>query len=139
MNRFLFTDRGGLEKGLVDLWLVLTAGTSGAIPSLTATSSRANGISSVVLDSTGVVSVHLQDNFAGLEAVDGTIAQATFSNTTASLVALGAPSTEDCGSATDPKVVFNLFASGAAGVRVLANMAAGDVLRIHMVFRKLVD
>ncbi len=134
MNRFQFTDRGALEKGITDLLLVFTAGTSGAVPS---TLTNEQGIASVVLDSTGVLSVHLQDTFFQLLYAEGEIQQASASNVTAWQVVR---KSEDVGSATDPKVVFNLYGQDSvSGLRALANMAVDDVITIHLVLKHIAD
>lgn len=124
MNRTLFTDRGGAQKRVADVWLMFTAGTAGAIPTdLT----YAEFISSVVLDSTGVITVHLQDTYIDVIEIDGTITQASASVSTASRV-VPAPTT-NVGSATDPKVVINMLASDDG---LVADMAVGDIFRLHL-------
>lgn len=123
MDRFLYQDRGSAQKRIADVWLMFTAGTAGAIPT---SLDYAEYISSVVLDSTGVITVHLQDVYIDCIEIDGSIAQATPSVSTASRVV---PSiSTNVGSATDPKVVINMLASDDG---LVANMAAGDVFRLH--------
>ena len=132
MKRSGHMDRQARRNGLVDLYLNFTAGTSGAVPALSTMAER-EGFILPVLDSTGVLSVYLDDNYLTLVEAHGEIQQASFSNTTASIVRRASENVDD---ATAPVVVFNLFASGAAGVRVLANMGTGDVFTVHLVLTK---
>lgn len=124
MDRMLFTDRGGSQKRIADIWIMFTAGTAGAIPT---TLDYAEFVSSIVLDSTGVISVHLQDAYIDVLEIDGSVAQGTPAATTAGYVVPDA--TTNVGSATDPKVVVRMLRPDTGAV---ANMVSGDVFRLHI-------
>jgi len=124
MDRFIYTDRGGSQKRICDIWIMFTAGASGAIPTNLA---YADFVSSITLDSTGVISVHLQDVYVDVLEIDGSIAQTTPSVSTACVVR---PSIDtDVGDATDPVVVVRLLADDDG---LVANMGTGDVFRLHL-------
>ncbi len=124
MNRTLYTDRGGAQKRVADIWLVFTAGTAGAIPTdLT----YAEFIDSVTLDSTGVITVNLQDTYIEALEIDGSIEQATDAATTAGYIV--PDNSTDVGSATAPKVVVRMLRPDTGAV---ADMAAGDIFRLHI-------
>lgn len=123
MDRSLYPDRGSAQKRIADIWLMFTAGTSGAIPT---TLDYAEFISSVVLSGTGIITVNLQDVYIDALEIDGSVEQASLSASTASRVTPAAAT--DVGDATTPKVVVQLLkADGTA-----ANMAIGDVFRLHI-------
>lgn len=124
MDRFLYTDRGAAVKRIADVYLMFTAGTAGAIPT---TLTYAEYIESVTLDSTGVITVNLQDAYVDCIGCEGNIEQASDSAATARYVVPA--DTTDVGDATAPKVVVNLIA-GDDGA--LADMAVGDIFRLHL-------
>jgi hypothetical protein len=127
-NGFLYTDRASFEKGQVDIWLEFTATTSGAVPS---TLTRAKGISSVVLTSTGLLTVNLRSTYAYLFEVTGSIAQASLSASTGMIVTPAI--TTAVTHATVPKIVLNMLSAAGAA----ADMAIGDVFRMHAVVGRL--
>lgn len=124
MDRFLYTDRGALEKRTCDLYLVFTAGTSGVIPT---TFTHAEGFGTITLDSTGVITANLQDTYYDLLFCDGRIKQASASVSTASRVEL---KTNSVTSGTAPLVTVNLLASDDGAV---ADMGTGDIFFLHLI------
>jgi hypothetical protein len=128
MNGFMFQDLASLEKGTGRLYLEFVAGASGAVP---ATLVRSKGIRSVVLTSTGLLTVNLSQPWSKNFFAAGSITQASLSAVTGLIVTPAAASTVT--STTAPKLVFNMLA--AAGTA--ANMAVGDVFRMWAVLGNL--
>ncbi len=131
MTGFRNMDRSGFDKGLVDVFVEYTSGATGAIP---ATLTHANGVASVSRTSAGLIKVTLQDGYLGLAGADGSVIQASLSAVTGFLVT---PATALQGAAT-PTVSFNILGQdGTSKLFVAADTAVGDVVRLHLVLRRL--
>ncbi|HUG50896.1 MAG TPA: hypothetical protein VLZ78_07860 [Terrimesophilobacter sp.] len=129
MSQFLvpnFQDRAAYEKGLADLFLEFTAGTSGAIPT---SPTRALGIvwSGVTLTATGLITIPLQMPWPFNIICVANVTQNSLSASTGMVCT--PDKTTDVASATAPKIAFNLLT--AAGAR--ANMGTSDVFRMHAI------
>jgi hypothetical protein len=131
MDRTGYTDVGALEAGLFHLYLVFTAGTSGAIPT---TFTYNAGFGSVTLSSPGAITVHLQDSYVALVQFDGSIQQGTFDKTHACEVDL---KTDLVADATDPRVVVEMRTDD--GTAALADMATGDIFRLHLTLKAIAE
>jgi hypothetical protein len=128
-NRFLFTDRGSLDKGLADLFCQFTAGTSGAVPTH-ASLTQSNGFGEPVLSGTGLYTFHLSDPWVALADYNVTVQQGTFDATHGYLANLV---TNSITSGSDPLVSFqirNLAGTAAA-------LTSGDIIRVHLIVRKM--
>ncbi len=80
-DRLTYQDSSDFHPGVVTINLQFTAGTSGAVPSRTATGSRFAGISTVVLTATGVYTVTFQDTWYSVLSVESGVYQATYDKT----------------------------------------------------------
>ena len=80
-DRLGYQDSADFHPGIVFINLQFTAGTSGAVPSRTATGSRFAGVSSVVLTATGVYTVTFQDTWYSVISVNSGVYQVTYDKT----------------------------------------------------------
>ena len=130
MTGFRNMDRSSFDKGLVDVFVDYVSGGTGAI----ATVNHANGVASVTRSSAGTILVTLQDGFLGTAGADGSVEQATFAVTTGFIVV---PGSTNEGDAT-PSVTFLILGQdGTSGIFSAKDTAAGDIVRLHLVLRKL--
>lgn len=108
------------EANVVELFAVLTIGSSGAV-----TLTRGKGIKSATKNSTGDYTLALTENFSGLLGMDVSLQNST-----------GIPSVvmgikaDNSTSSTAPSVEFVCSATGSP-----ANPASGDVLYVRLTLR----
>lgn len=132
MDRYLQRDRAGFQPGVVDCFMEFTAGTSGAVPALTAFARRA-GIRSVVLTATGIYTVTFQDSVVALLDFHVDILQATYSVTAAGKVVV--KPAEVLVSAATPTIALRCYTTN--GVATAAALTAGDVLKASFTLQRL--
>lgn len=73
-----FQDGADFHPGTFFINLQFTAGTSGAVPTRTATGSRFAGVSTVVLSGTGLYTVTFQDTWYSILGYEAGVYQATY-------------------------------------------------------------
>jgi hypothetical protein len=129
-NRFFFTDRGSLDKGLADLYCQFTAGTSGAVPTTRAAFTQINGFLSVVLSGTGLYTFNLQDPYLEIADYTVNVKQGTFDKTHAGMATL---ETNSVSSATAPLAAFQFRTTDGNGTA--AAVTSGDIVRVHLTLR----
>lgn len=122
MDRFTNQDSSDFQRGVVNIDLVMTLGTAGAIPT---SFTYGDGILKVVSGGSGVYTVTFQDGYQACLNIIQTIIQASYSASGAVYFTW----TTDSSSSTTPTVV--LTARTAAGAAV--QPATGDV--VHLTFR----
>lgn len=125
MNRTLRRDRGSMEVGVVDLFVSVAIGSSGA-PTLDTTNSK--GIASITRNGTGDYTVTLQDSVNRLLQ-----ATCVFDTTGASGAVPAAPiMAVKAQSVTSAKTVRLLFADVAGAA---ADPAEGEVVLVHLILK----
>lgn len=121
MDRFVNQDGMDFQRNTVNVDLVFTAGTSGAVPT---SFTYSEGVSKVVLSGTTYV-ITLQDNYVAFLNVSGSVIQASFATSGAcSVIATASAVT----SATAPTVT--IAPCNGAGTQVA--LASGDELHVTL-------
>ncbi len=130
MDRFVFTDSSDFQPGVVNLDIVFTAGTSGAVPTSLAGYTLASGIEGMALSGTGLYTITLTDGY--VEFLGGTfsVEQATYDATHGQT---GYPVDADV--TEDPATVA--FQCVNPGTGAATAVTSGDIVRINLRLQRL--
>jgi hypothetical protein len=126
-DRYLHQDSSDFQPGVQILDIEFTAGSSGAVPALSAFARRA-GVASIVLTATGVYTVTLQDTYWALLNWTFNVQQATYDATHGSKATLTSEAVK-----TSKTVVFQVRKDSDSTAVALTS---GDKVKITLRLQK---
>lgn len=130
MDRFCNQDAAAFQPGIIELDVIFTAGTSGAVPTTFGDFTMADGLDGTTpmeLAATGLYTCYLADAYVAL--LPGSTFQVIQATYDASHACRGEIDTDDVADGTTPLVTFQAVQNGTGAA---AAVTEGDVVHIHL-------